>query len=117
MYLQGLQGKIGEFEAEGVQWIVIGDDAAERLAEMKAKIGLTNVPFLVDSTGNVGRDQYGLVYTPGDHEGHLEPGVFLLAPNRNLVAGSYVTGPHGRFPVDNALRLAKMLKENMAKGN
>lgn len=115
MYLQGLQAKISEFEAEGVQWIVIGDDASERLAEMKEKIGLTNVPFLVDASGSVGRDQYGLVYNAEDHDGHLQPGVFVLAPNRNLVAGSYVTGPHGRFPVDNALRLVKMVKENMAK--
>ncbi len=100
-----------------MQWIVIGDDGAEQLADMKQKIGLTDVPFLVDATGSVGRDQYGLVYVPEAHGGHLQPGVFVLAPNRNLVAGSYVTGPHGRFPVDNALRLVKMVKANMAKGS
>ena len=87
MYLQGLQGKISEFEAEGVQWIVIGDDASERLAEMKEKIGLTNVPFLVDATGSVGRDQYGLVYNADDHDGHLQPGVFVLGAEPQLGCG------------------------------
>lgn len=88
--------------------MVLADEDAGKLAEMKAKLNLS-VPFIADSGGKVGQE-YGLVYTAGDHDGHVEPGVFVLAPNRTLAAGSYVTGPHGRMPVEGALRLVTMMK-------
>ncbi len=88
--------------------MVLADEDAGKLKEMKEKLQL-EVPFIVDPGSKVGQ-VYGLVYTPEDHDGHVEPGVFVLAPDGALVAGSYVTGPHGRMPVESALRLTKMMK-------
>ena len=112
-YLEGLKAQLSAFAAENAHWVVVGDEQVERLQEMKRRIGL-DVPFLVDTNGTVGRS-YGLKYTPEEHGGHLEPGVFVVGPNGALVAGSYATGPHGRMAVEDALRLVKMMNANAAK--
>ncbi len=89
--------------------MVIGDDQPEKLREMKERLHL-DVPFLVDPNGAVGQ-QYGLLYTPEDRGGHLEPGVFILGQGGTLMAGSYVTGSVGRMPVADALNLLRYVVE------
>jgi len=113
MYLQGLQAQIDQFNNIGVRWVILADESAGKLAEMKRRHGL-NVPFIVDEGGAVGKS-WELMYTPGDHDGHLEPGIFIISPDGVQRTGSYATGPFGRMAVEHVLKQTTMMA-NAAKG-
>ncbi len=91
--------------------MILADETPEKLAEMKQRLEL-DLPFVVDPGGEVGKG-YGIMYTPGDHDGHLEPGIFVLTPDRVLRAASYTNGSQGRFAVADALRLVTGIASRM----
>jgi peroxiredoxin len=113
MYLQGLQGQIDAFKELNVRWVVLADEPADKLAEMKQRHGL-DIPFVLDPGGEVGK-AWNLLYTPDQHDGHLEPGIFVLSPDGVQRTGSYSTGPFGRMAVEHVLKQTTMMAK-AAKG-
>lgn len=79
---------------------------------MKQRHGL-DIPFVVDEGGEVGKS-WDLMYTPGDHDGHLEPGIFVISPDGVQRTGSYATGPFGRVSVEHVLMQTGMMAKAMA---
>ena len=63
--------------------------------------------------GEVGKS-WELLYTPGDHDGHLEPGIFVISPDGVQRTGSYATGPFGRVSVEHVLMQTGMMAKAMA---
>jgi peroxiredoxin len=87
---------------------VLADDDPARLREMRRRLGL-DIPFLHDPGGEVG-NAYGVLYTPAERGGHLEPAILVLTPDARLFTGAYATGSVGRMSVDEALRAVRRLR-------
>ncbi len=98
-YLGDLNRRAEEFAALGVIPVAVTSDNAERAEEAKTKWGLDKLPLAYGMTIADGR-AWGLSVSRGitDKEPaeFLEPGLFLVKPDRTLYAASVQTMPFAR---------------------
>lgn len=98
-YLADLNRRFEEFSALGVTPVAISSDNAERATEAKVNWKLDKLPVAYEMSIAQGR-QWGLSvsHALSDNEPaeFLEPGLFLVKPDRTLYAASVQTMPFAR---------------------
>ena len=98
-YLNDLNRKMGDFEQAGVIAVAATSDNAERAEKAKLDWKLDRLPLAYDMPIDIGRE-WGLSVSKaiGDAEPEvfLEPGLFLVDPDRKLYAASVQTMPFAR---------------------
>lgn len=98
-YLADLNRRAEEFAALGVIPVAVTSDSAERAEEAKTKWGLDKLPLAYGMTIAEGR-AWGLsvsrAITDKEPAEFLEPGLFLVKPDRTLYAASVQTMPFAR---------------------
>tara|TARA_R110002110_G_scaffold314364_2_gene527547 strand:- start:4442 stop:4954 length:513 start_codon:yes stop_codon:yes gene_type:complete len=98
-YLSDLNRRIEEFGELGVRAIAVTSDSAERAEKAKNDWKLDKLDIACNMLIDAGRE-WGLYVSRGisDQEPaeFLEPGLFLVSPDRSLYAGSVQTMPFAR---------------------
>lgn len=98
-YIADLDKKLAEFQEKGMTAVAVSTDDAERAAQSKKDWGITNLPLAYDMTVKNGR-KWGLYASQSikaeEPDLFLEPGLFLIRPDRTLYAGSVQTMPFAR---------------------
>ncbi|MBI1330961.1 MAG: redoxin domain-containing protein [Alphaproteobacteria bacterium] len=98
-YLRDLNGKIEEFQAQGVSVVAVTSDGIERAEKAKSEWGLDKLRLAYDLPIELGR-KWGLFVSRGISEKEppefVEPGLFLVRPDNTLYAASVQTMPFAR---------------------
>jgi peroxiredoxin len=98
-YLGGLDGKIEDFRARGVEVIAISGDTRERAERSASEWGLENVPIGYGQSIESIRE-WGLFVSHSikEEEPELfgEPGLFLIRPDGTIYYESIQSMPFGR---------------------
>ncbi len=98
-YLAELNRRIEEFDKLGVRTIAVTSDNAERAGKAKTDWALDKLDIAYDMPISLGRE-WGLYVSTAisDQEPaeFLEPGLFLVKPDRTLYAASIQTMPFAR---------------------
>lgn len=98
-YLRDLNRKLADFENAGVSVVAVSSDSAERASTAKAEWGLDALRLAFDLPIQLARD-WGLYVSRGISDKEpaefVEPGLFLIKPDRTLYAASVQTMPFAR---------------------
>jgi len=98
-YLRELNDKLPEFEALGVGVVAVTSDPADRAEKAKVEWGLDQLRVAYGLPIEMGR-KLGLFVSRGISEKEpaefVEPGLFLVRPDRTLYAASIQTMPFAR---------------------
>lgn len=98
-YLTDLNNKVGEFGALGVESIAVSSDTMERATKAKVEWELDKLRVAYGLPIELGR-KLGLfashAIATGEPEIFVEPGLFLIQPDRTLYAASIQTMPFAR---------------------
>ena len=98
-YLRDLNGKVGEFDGLGVSVVAVTSDGAEKAEKAKLDWSLDKLRLAYDLPIELGR-KWGLFVSRGisdkEPSEFVEPGLFLVRPDRTLYAASIQTMPFAR---------------------
>ena len=98
-YLRDLNDKMEQFGTLGVESVAVTSDGKDRAEQAKSEWGLDKIPMAYDLSIDQGRS-WGLFVSRGIKESEptlfVEPGLFLVRPDRTLYAASIQTMPFAR---------------------
>lgn len=114
-YVADLDKKLDQFQEKGVNAVAVSTDTGERAAQSKKDWGIDRLPIAYDMPVEAGRE-WGLYASksikPEEPDMFLEPGLFLIRPDRTLYAGSVQTMPFARPHWDDLLGAVGFVLEN-----
>lgn len=115
-YLRELDGKLEAFVAAGVEAVAVSSDPEERAVQSARDWGLSErLPLAYGLTIDQGR-QWGLYVSKAIKDTELpifvEPGLFLVRPDRTLYAASVQTMPFARPHFDEVLGAVDFVTKN-----
>lgn len=114
-YLNDLNRKMDDFSQAGVVAVAVTSDTMERAEKAKNEWGLDRLPILYDMPIELGR-QWGLSVSRAIIDSEpalfLEPGLFLVDPDRKLYAASVQTMPFARPSFSEVLQAVQYVVKN-----
>lgn len=114
-YLSDLNKRIDEFDALGVRAIAVTSDNAERAEKVKNDWKLDRLDIAYGMPIDLGRE-WGLYVSTAHNDKEpavfLEPGLFLVKPDRTLYAASIQTMPFTRPSFAELMGAIKFVTDN-----
>lgn len=114
-YLRDLEGRLEDFAARGVDVIALSSDTRERAEAAKQQWGLAKLTVGYGFAIAAARE-WGLYISRGIKDSEpaefVEPGVFLVRPNRTLYCASINTMPFARPSFQDVLNAVEFVTKN-----
>ena len=119
-YLETLQPKLSEFKELGVNVVAVSSDTKATVEETYEKWDIDDVPLGYEFSIEEARE-WGLFISKGikdEPDTFIEPGLFVIRPNRELYCASLQTMPFARPELDAIIKVIKFVldKDYPARG-
>ena len=98
-----MQDNTRHFRELGTKWVAITSDDMHNVRKLADRCNFS-FKLLSDPGGKVARS-YGALWN--EEGGHNDPGVFVLLADGTLIYQGIVSGPWGRPPVDQVLKVVQ----------
>ncbi len=108
-----MQARYSEFQELGTNWVAITSDKLENLRRMADRHRFS-FKLLSDQGGKVA-DGYGVLWAERKGIPHNEPGVFVVRSDGTLIFLSIISGPWGRPPVGDVLKVVSSAAKKRVK--